>query len=116
MTKVRREIADPKTHKDFMSSNVEGGMPINKSKDNLIDKWVYIAEIRGFTFQFASIEQVKECKAYFDKKIHPSTRGIHPPYEHYWHQWYCKLPKGIKSGVNRQKVIKSLNTILGKWA
>jgi len=116
MNKVRREIADPKKHSDFMSSYNEGGIPIEKRKDNLINKWVYIAEVCNFAFQFQSIEQVKECKAFFEQKTHPSTRDIHPPHEHYWHPWYCKLPKGIIKEVNRQKVLKALNSILDKWA
>ncbi|NIB44801.1 hypothetical protein HBA55_34795 [Pseudomaricurvus alkylphenolicus] len=115
MSRVWREIADPKKHSDFMSTYNEGGIPVKKSRDNLIEKWVYLAEVCGFTFQFASIEQVKECKAYFEKKVHPSTRDIHPPHEHYWHPWYCKLPKGINGGTKRQKVLKTLDQILEKW-
>ncbi len=116
MSRVWREIADPKKHSDFMSTYNEGGVPIAASTDNLIEKWVYLAEVCNFTFQFASLEQVKECKEYFKKKVHPSTRDKHPPHEHYWHPWYCKLPKGINKGVKRQKVIKALNLILDKWA
>ncbi len=116
MSRVWREIADPKKHSDFMSTANEGGIPIEKSRDNLIQKWVYLAKVCNFTFQFADINQVKEAKAYFEKKIHPSTRGNHPPYEHYWHPWYCKLPKGINKGIKRQKVLKALNSILKQWA
>ncbi len=116
MSKVRREIADPNKHSDFMSSYVEGGIPVPKSRDNLIKKWVYLADVCNFTFQFSCIEQVKECKAYFENKVHPTTRDAHPPYEHCWHPWYSKLPKGINKGVKRQKVIKALNQILKKWS
>jgi len=115
MSKVWREIADPNKHSDFMSTTNEVGVPISKSRDNLIEKWVYFADVCNFTFQFASIEQVKECLAYFSKKTHPSTIGEHPPYEHYWHPWYCKLPKGINKGTRREKVVKCLNQILVKW-
>lgn len=116
MSRVWREIADPKKHSDFMSTYNEGGVPIDKSRDNLIEKWVYLAEVCNFTFQFASLDQVKECKEYFERKIHPTTRGSHPPFEHYWHPWFCKMPKGITKAVNRQKVLKALNKILEKWA
>ncbi|WP_045420907.1 hypothetical protein [Vibrio campbellii] len=115
MSRVWREIADPKKHSDFMSSRDEGGLPIEESRDNLVQKWVYLAEVCNFTFQFANIEQVKEAKAYFEEKVHPSSRGFHPPYEHYWHPWYCKLPKGITKEVKRQKVLKALDTILKQW-
>lgn len=116
MTIVRREKADPDKHSDFMSLYNEGGVPVEKARDNLLEQWVYIAEVANFTFQFASLEQVRECKAYFEKTIHPSTKGSHPPFEHYWHPWYCKLPKGITNKHNRQKVLKALNSILEKWA
>ncbi|MCW8879960.1 MAG: hypothetical protein OQK04_18130 [Kangiellaceae bacterium] len=115
MSKVWREEADPKKHADFMSNCMEGGMPISKSRDNLIPKWVYLADVCNFTFQFASLKQVKECIEYFEKKVHPGTIGEHPPYEHYWQQWYCKLPKGINRGNKREKVLKALNQILDKW-
>lgn len=98
-----------------MSTYNEGGVPVKRSRDNLIEKWVYFANVCNFTFQFVSIEQVKECEAYFKKKIHSSTRGDHPPHEHYWHPWYCKLPKGINKGVKREKVRKALSQIIAKW-
>ncbi|MCP4393987.1 MAG: hypothetical protein GY804_06955, partial [Alphaproteobacteria bacterium] len=88
---------------------------VEKSRDNLINKWVYFADVCNFTFQFVSIDQVKECKAFFEQKVHTSTRGGNPPYEHYWHPWYCKLPKGITKDVKRQKVLKVLNQIIDKW-
>ena len=115
MSRVWKEVADPKKHYDFMSTYNEGGIPIEKSNDNLVPKWVYHAEVCGFTFQFASLEQVIECKEYFEKNVHPTTRDQHPPYEHYWHPWYCKLPKGINKGAKRQKVIKALNKLLDNF-
>jgi len=115
MSRVWREIADPKKHSDFMSTTNEGGLPIDASRDNLIEKWVYLADVCKFTFQFASLTQVEECKSYFEQKTHPSSIGEHPPSEHYWQPWYCKLPKGINKGVKRTKVIKALNQILDKW-
>ncbi len=115
MSKVWREIADPGKHRDFMSTTNEGGVPIERSRDNLVQKWVYLADVCNFTFQFASIEQVEECVAYFEQKTHPSTIGDHPPYEHYWHPWYCKLPKGITKGANKEKVLKALKQILTQW-
>jgi hypothetical protein len=68
MSKVWREIADPNIHSDFMSTFNEGGVPIEKSRDNLIQKWIYLANVCNFTFQFSSIQQVKECVVYFEKK------------------------------------------------
>ncbi|WDE08573.1 hypothetical protein SG34_032130 [Thalassomonas viridans] len=115
MSKVWREIADPNKHSDFMNNHSEQGIPISKSRDNLVEKWVYLVEVCNFTFQFADLEQVKACKSYFEQKVHPSTIRNHPPHEHYWQPWYCKLPKGITREGKRQKVIKALTQILDKW-
>ena len=115
MSKVWREKADPLKHVDFMSTRNEGGIPIEASRDNLIDKWVYFAEVNGFVFQFADLDQVKECKAYFSKKTHPSTRETGHDLEHYWHPWYSKLPAGMNKGSKKQKIIKVLDQLLEKW-
>lgn len=116
MGKVWREIADPSTHSDFMSTHNEAGIPVTPSADQLIEKWVYFAEICDFTFQFVSLDQVRECIGYFERKTHQSTRSKHPPHEHYWHPWYCKLPKGLTRKNKRRKVLKCLYKILERWA
>lgn len=115
MSKVWRELAAPQRHTDYMSSRNEGGIPIEVSRDNLIEKWVYFADVNNFVFQFASMEQVLECKDYFSRKIHPSSRESGHDLEHYWHPWYSKLPKGINSRANREKVLKSLDQIISNW-
>lgn len=116
MSKVWREIADPEKHRDFMSNSVEGGIPVTKSRDNLIEAWVYFTEVNGFVFQFANLDQVKDCKKYFEQKLHPSTKGnYHIVHEHYWQPWYCKLPKGITKTKNRIKVLRALENILKAW-
>ena len=114
MSKIWREIANPEKHYDFIGNQSVQGIPIEKSRDNLIEKWVYLAEVLNFTFQFANLEQVKECKAYFEKKVHPSTKAHHPKYEHYWQSWNCKLPKGMTKEGNRQIVVNALDKILEK--
>ena len=117
MSRLWKEIADPKKHNDFMSSYVEGGVPIEKSRDNLIDKWVYFIDVCNFTFQFANINQVREAKNYFEQKTHKSNMEIGPsPIEHYWHPWFCKLPKGITKETKRLKVLKALNKALKEWS
>ena len=99
-----------------MSSETEGGYAIPKSRDNLIIKWVYFAEVSGFTFQFANMNQVLECKSYFEQKTHPSTiQENHNGLEHYWHPWYCKLPKGMVKNKNRLKVLKAMDKIIKEW-
>ena len=116
MSKIWREIADPEKHRDLMSIYSLGGMPVEKSRDNLIEKWVYFAEVEGFVFQMIGIEQVEQCKKYFESKVHPSTRAENNGLEHYWQSWECRLPKGIHKDKRRQKVLKRLDEILKKWS
>lgn len=115
MSNVWREEADPEKHSDFMSTYRPGGITVEKSKDNLIKKWVYFAKISDFTFQFASLDQVKECKDFFENKVHPSTADSYNKLERFWHSWYCKLPKGMLKDSKRQKVLKALEMILDTW-
>ena len=68
-----------------------------------------------FFFQFANLNQVQECKAYFSEKTHASTREEGHDLEHYWHPWFSKLPPGIKKSSKKQKVIKVLDQILEEW-
>jgi len=104
MSKFWREEADPKKHLDFISTHNQCGIPIEASKDNLIKKWVYFAEVNNFVFQFANLAQIKECIAYFSKKTHPSTRTENITLEHYWHPWYSKLPKSLNNAKNVSRI------------
>ncbi len=116
MSKIWREIVDPDKHEDFMShGHCNGGIPVKKSKDNLLQNWVYFAEVEGFTFTFVGLEQVLECKRYFEEKIHPSSIQPDIHLEHYWQPWHDRLPKGITKDKRRKKVLKALQIILDKW-
>lgn len=117
MSKIWREIADPDKHEDFMShGHCNGGIPVKKSKDNLLQNWVYFAEVEGFTFTFVGLGQVLECKRYFEQKIHPSSIRPDIHLEHYWQSWHDRLPKGITKDKRRKKVLKALQNILDKWS
>nr|WP_086939966.1 hypothetical protein [Thaumasiovibrio occultus] len=115
MSNIWRESADPAKHRDFMSTRNEGGVPIEGPRDNLIEQWVYFAQVADFTFEFVTLEQVAECRRYFMQPVHHSTREQGHSNEHCWHAWYCKLPDGLNKGRTRVKVIKALNAILTKW-
>ncbi len=115
MGKIWRELADPKKHRDFIGNRHIGGVSIAASKNNLIAKWVYFAEVNHFTFQFSSLEQVRECQTYFSQSVLPSTRETGHDLEHYWQAWFAKLPKGMNKRTKRERVLKALEQILAKW-
>jgi len=100
--------------RDYMSSYDETGIVIRAPKDRLIEKWVYFLEIFNFRFTFASIDQIKEAKAYFERKTHPSNRDFRPN-EHFWNPWYCRLPKGFMKATRKKQITKELTKMLQKW-
>ena len=114
--RIWKEKADPKRHADFMSTSHVGGFPLEAQRDNLLESWVYFVTVEGFTFQFVKIEQIKEAKAYFSQKTHKSTitPGIH--LEHYWQNWYERLPKGLTKNSKRQKILKALEQALSEFS
>ncbi|MBK6699944.1 MAG: hypothetical protein IPG55_08585 [Saprospiraceae bacterium] len=110
MSKHWKEKTDPTKHVDFMSSTHLGGIGIEGSKEK--GAWVYFVRECSFTFQFASLRQLKVASDYFSKTVHPSTRRKHDGLEHYWQFWYEKLPKGLIGGSKREKVHKALTKAL----
>jgi hypothetical protein len=42
--------------------------------DPLIPKWAYFVRVCGFTFQFASVKQIRDYLAFYSQKIHPTSR------------------------------------------
>lgn len=113
-----REPADPKQHIDFIRSRDSGGFPVEKSRDNLIQHYVYFLRLDSqFCFVFNGMAQVHECRRYFSRKIHPHTRNvryrIETP-EHSRGPWYCRLPKGITE-TKRQYILKQLHVLIERY-
>jgi hypothetical protein len=107
-----KEKLDPDKHRDFMSTTYIGGVSVENEGDNLVPKWVFFVAVAGFTFQFASLEQIQVCIDWFAEKIHPSSRTPDITREHYWQHWYERLPQWLFEEPKRQKVIKALRTAL----
>lgn len=117
MAKHWKERLDPRKHRDFMSGYQDaGGLPVVAPRDNLLESWVYFVNVAGFTFQFVTIDQIRDALNYFEEKIHPSTTEFNNGLEHYWQTWYCRLPSGIKAEAKRIKVCKALHSALAAYA
>lgn len=111
-----REKLDPSKHRDFMLGHQDaGGLPVETPRDNLLSEWIYFVNVAGFTFQFASTDQIHEALRYFGQKTHPTTSEYNNGLEHYWQPWYCRLPPGIKSERKRTKVVKALKAALTEY-
>ena len=78
-------------------------------RDNLIEKWVYFVREASFTFQFHSVQQIEEARAYFSQTVHPAGREPGHELEHYWQRWFERLPAGLNGGTKRAKILRALN-------
>lgn len=85
-----------------------GGSPVEPPRDRLIEKWVFFVDVASFTFQFHSLEQLRQCHEFFTHKIHPTSRRPDVRLEHYWQQWFEKLPQWLFEESRRVKVIAAL--------
>jgi len=77
--------------------------------------WIYFAEVAGFTFEFMSLSQVRECLAYFEQRLHPSSRLDIGAADHWEVQrWYERIPGRLKSGQDRPVVVRALRALLSE--
>ena len=109
MAKIWREQLDPKRHRNFMAGAQDGGWPIDPRAS---DGWVYFVRECSFTFQFASVAQVQECRNYFAAKLHPARLTPGVTLEHYWHRWFDRLPPGLLAESKRSRILKALERAL----
>lgn len=77
---------------------------------------VYYVEVDGFTFQFASLEEIRVCIETLGKKLLPNAlrlakdRGGDPD-EH----WLRKMPDDTKPWRYREKAVSYLKKALAAW-
>jgi hypothetical protein len=106
------EPLDPERHRDFMSTCHIGGMPIEPPRDRLIEQRVFFVEAAGFTFQFASLEQLRATLGYFEQRIRASSRRPDVTLEHYWQRWFERLPQWLSEEPRRVRVASALSRAL----
>jgi hypothetical protein len=69
----------------------------------------------SFTFEFISLEQLREALAYFSQKPLPPNRRSSVPFEHYWQRWHERLPHRLHEESKRQKIVKAFHEALEKF-
>ena len=75
--------------------------------------WIYFAEEAGFTFEFMSLDQARECLLYFEERLHPSSRVFIGAADHWEVQrWFDRIPGHLKSDRDRPDVVRALKTLL----
>ena len=114
MSRHWQERFDSGTHEDLM----HGLWPltVHPPKDRLIEQWVYFVRVAGFTFQFLSVEEMRECLQFFETKIHPSGRPKpNPSWVHWYHPWYERIPGWLVEEPKRLKVVKAVTRALAEF-
>lgn len=113
MAKFWKEPLDLARHRDFMSGWQDaGGVAIERSRS---DGSVYFVRECGFTFQFASVDQLRQALEHFSATAHPPNLIPGISLEHYWQQWFERLPAGLTGGSKRVSIAKALRRALGEF-
>lgn len=91
---------------------------------NLKPEFVILVRVASFTFSFESVEQLRECIKYYEKKTHPSSRipaeTIAAELGEDWRatrgwdveRWFERLPMYLLEEPKRQRVVKALREAL----
>ncbi|MBI1914645.1 MAG: hypothetical protein HYS12_07890 [Planctomycetes bacterium] len=76
----------------------------------------FFVEVDGFTFEFASLDEIDFCIARLGQRhlpdTEPETHGVSGPGAY----WQNKLPKGVLSWRYRQKAVKYLAKCRAEFA
>jgi len=112
MSKHWKEPIDPTRHVDHFHA---GGARPRSIGDG--DAFAYFVRVVGFTFEFASVDQIRECLAFFAMRIHPSSRKpVFEPEKGEWQAWHERLPARVRSGSRRERVLKALLAALDAFS
>lgn len=107
MPKFWIEPVDPERHVDHFHAG--SAHPRTRGAGQL----AYFVRVAGFTFEFATLDQIRECLAWFSFKIHPSSRvRVFEPEKGEWQLWHSRLPARVKKGSKRERVVKGLQAAL----
>jgi hypothetical protein len=110
--KFWKERFDLSRHKDQMDSLVHVQYATDPHA-SIRTHWIYFAEIAGFTFEFMSLDQVRECLAHFEQRLHPSSRldiGSADSWE--VQRWYERIPGHLQSDRDRSDIVRVLSALL----
>ena len=111
---------------------VQFGNNVNRDREHrfrLSDKVLkptdlIIVRVASFVFRFGSVDQLKKCIEFFEKKIHPSSRisakALAADLGEDWREqrgwegerWFERLPMYLLEEPKRQKVLKALRKAL----
>jgi hypothetical protein len=100
--------------------------PIRKldGRASLVPRHVVTVRVASFTFRFETVNQLRECLKYYQKKTRPSSRiaarTLAADLGEGWRtlrgwdveRWFERLPMYLLEQPKRQKVLKALSKAL----
>jgi hypothetical protein len=101
-------------------------VPISRQdgKASLSPRHIIVVQVASFAFRFESVERLRECIKYYEKKTRPSTRiaakVLAADLGQDWRElrgwdverWFERLPMYLLEEPKRQKVLKALSRAL----
>lgn len=93
-------------------------------KGSLLPRHVIVVRVASFAFRFESIERLRECIKYYERKTRPSSRiaakTLAAELGDDWRKlrgweverWFERLPMYLLEEPKRQKVLKALSRTL----
>jgi hypothetical protein len=113
MSKHWKEPLDPARHVDhFHAGGAIPRRPVRGAR-----AYSYFVVVAGFTFELASLDQIKECLAFFSEPIHGTSRKpVFAPESGHWESWHERLPARILKGSKRERVMKALRDALEEFS
>jgi hypothetical protein len=93
-------------------------------KAPLVPRDVIVVRVASFAFRFESVERLRECIKYYEKKTRPSSRvaarTLAAELGEDWRElrgwdverWFERLPMYLLEEPKRQKVLKALSKAL----
>ncbi len=110
MAKIWRELLDVSRHRDHFHA----GSWSQRRREHEGPSFSYFVQVAGFTFELASVEQIRVCLAFFEMRIHPSSRTpVFAPESGEWQAWHERLPARMLKGSKRPRRIEFLLSSLG---
>ena len=91
---------------------------------SLAPQHVIVVRVASFAFRFATVERLRECIKYYEKKTRPSSRipakTLAADLGEDWRElrgwdverWFERLPMYLMEEPKRQKVLKALSRAL----
>ena len=99
-------------------------IPRHDGKASLAPRHVIVVRVASFAFRFETVERLRECIKYYEKKTHPSSRipakALAADLGEDWRElrgwdverWFERLPMYLLEEPKRQKVLKALSKAL----